>query len=272
MGMNLYIFEKIGKKLSSYNKGVHLKKQKSLYLCYTHKPRTNHAADHYNAIIDCDIPSMPLSSATSTSLTTSSSNSTQEDIAELKFTPPNITEVKDTPDGIAEVKYTPHNITEEKYTPMDIQSHDPVISLLEDSDDDLELEIIAEPPKQKKYKAKGQKSYPNLGLFRGVEPEIVDQMPWLVQGNRIFTIKCSEDYWHDKQLDGYHWKFTKSSHKGLMVLENLEHAKDILYVRTTNAQSILLNKFETPSTSRGTSRATHADHVDFMHTGSFVDM
>ena len=75
--------------------------------------------------------------------------------------------------------------------------------MLEDSDDDPEFEIIAEPPKQK-HKAKGQKSYLNLGLFSGVEPEVVDQMPWLVQGNRIFTIKCSEDYWHDKQLDGYH--------------------------------------------------------------------
>ena len=123
--------------------------------------------------------------------------------------------MKDTPDSIAEVKCTPHNITEEKYTPMDTQSHDPVISLLHDSDDDPELKIIAEPPKQKKYKAKGHKSYLNLGLFSGVEPEIVDQIPWLVQGNRIFTIKCSEDYWHDKQLDGCHWKFTKSSHKGL---------------------------------------------------------
>ena len=64
----------------------------------------------------------------------------------------------------------------------------------------------------------------------------------------------------------------KAHAKGWMVLENLEHAKDILYARTTNAQSILLNKFETPLTSRGTSRATHADHVDSMHTGSFVDV
>ena len=88
--------------------------------------------------------------------------------------------MKDTPDSIAEVKYTPPNIVEVKYTPRDTQSHDPVISFLADSDDDPEFEIIAEPPKQKKYKAKGQKSYLNLGLFSGVEPEVVDQMPWLV--------------------------------------------------------------------------------------------
>ena len=54
--------------------------------------------------------------------------------------------------------------------------------------------------------------------------------------------------------------------KGWMVLESLEPAKDILYAKTTNAQSILLNKFVTPLTSRGTSRATHADHMDSMHT------
>ena len=188
--MNLYIFEKIGNKAVIIQQRCTFQEtNKSLFLRYTHTPNTDHIADHYDAIIDSDIPFMPLSLATST---TSSNKSSQPEITEVKYTPP--------------------NITEQKYTP---QSNDEVIKLLGyTDDDDTDFEVV-EDENKKKYKGKGQKSYLNLGLFSEVEPEVVDHMPWAVQGNKIFSIRCSEDYWHDKQLDGYHWKFTKSSRKGL---------------------------------------------------------
>ena len=57
-----------------------------------------------------------------------------------------------------------------------------------------------------------------------------------------------------------------------MVLENLEHAADILFVKTTNAQSILQKMFTIQLTSRGISKATHVDHVDSMHIENSVDV
>ena len=57
-----------------------------------------------------------------------------------------------------------------------------------------------------------------------------------------------------------------------MVLENLEHAVDILFVKTTNAQSILQKMFTIQLTSRGISKATHVDHVDSTHIKNSVDV
>ena len=37
-----------------------------------------------------------------------------------------------------------------------------------------------------------------------------------------YVIKCSEDYWWDKQIDSYHWKFTKSSQVGLNGIRKFE--------------------------------------------------
>ena len=40
-------------------------------------------------------------------------------------------------------------------------------------------------------------------------------MHWDANGNSIYLIPTTEEYWHDKQLDGRHWIFTTSSKKGL---------------------------------------------------------
>ena len=60
-------------------------------------------------------------------------------------------------------------------------------------------------------KGRREKSYLNMGLFIVLQHEVVDRMPWKTIGNQIYVIKCSEDYWWDKQIDGYHWKFTEFS-------------------------------------------------------------
>ena len=94
LGMNLYIFEKIGKKAVIIQQRCTFQEtNKSLFLCYTHTPNTDHIAEHYDAIIDSDIPFMPLSSATST---TSSNESSQPEITEVHSTQHNRTEVHST--------------------------------------------------------------------------------------------------------------------------------------------------------------------------------
>ena len=54
-----------------------------------------------------------------------------------------------------------------------------------------------------------------MGPFSNVTPEVVDRMPWIPDGDHIYLIRCEEDYWHDKQIDGQPWGMTKSSHEGL---------------------------------------------------------
>ena len=63
---------------------------------------------------------------------------------------------------------------------------------------------------------KWAKSTINMSAFSNVTPEIVDRMPWIPNGDHIYIIRCEEDYWHDKQIDGHPWRMTKSSHTGLV--------------------------------------------------------
>ena len=78
-------------------------------------------------------------------------------------------------------------------------------------------EVSATPymPGSRCKRVKGSKGKLNLNLFEGMVPESVDKMPWNANGNSIYVILTTEEYWHDKQLDGRHWIFTTSSKKGL---------------------------------------------------------
>ena len=50
---------------------------------------------------------------------------------------------------------------------------------------------------------KWAKSTINMSAFSDVTPEVVDRMPWIPDGDHIYIIRCEEDYWHDKQIDGH---------------------------------------------------------------------
>ena len=63
---------------------------------------------------------------------------------------------------------------------------------------------------------KWAKSTINMSAFSNVTPEVVDRMPWIPDGDHIYIIRCEEDYWHDKQIDGHPWRMTKSSRTGLV--------------------------------------------------------
>ena len=55
-----------------------------------------------------------------------------------------------------------------------------------------------------------------MSAFSNVTPEVVDRMPWIPDGDHIYIIRCEEDYWHDKQIDGRPWQMMKSSRTGLV--------------------------------------------------------
>ena len=67
------------------------------------------------------------------------------------------------------------------------------------------------------HRRKWAKSTINMSAFSNVTPEVVDRMPWIPDGDHIYIIRCEEDYWHDKQIDGCPWQMMKSSRTGLVV-------------------------------------------------------
>ena len=50
---------------------------------------------------------------------------------------------------------------------------------------------------------KWAKSMINMSAFTNVQPQAVERIPWIPDGNHIYLIKCDEDHWHDKQIDGW---------------------------------------------------------------------
>ena len=76
-----------------------------------------------------------------------------------------------------------------------------------------EEEFIPPPAIRRRKLAK---STINMSAFSNVTPEVVDRMPWIPDGDHIYIIRCEEDYWHDKQIDGHPWGMTKSFRTGLV--------------------------------------------------------
>ena len=60
------------------------------------------------------------------------------------------------------------------------------------------------------------KKHLNMKLFKNVEPEVINKMPWNPNGNKIYIINCKEEYWHKRQCDGKFWSFSPSSRKGFV--------------------------------------------------------
>ena len=77
------------------------------------------------------------------------------------------------------------------------------------------MECTSPLPGAHRKRIKSSKGRLNLAFFSHIQPEVVDNMPWDVNGNKIYTIPTTEEFWHDKQIDGRHWTFTTSSKKGL---------------------------------------------------------
>ena len=66
---------------------------------------------------------------------------------------------------------------------------------------------VTAPPyitRNKVQKSERIKREIDLNLFEGMVPESMDKMPWDANGNSIYLVPTTEEYWHDKQLDGRH--------------------------------------------------------------------
>ena len=65
------------------------------------------------------------------------------------------------------------------------------------------------------HRRKWAKSMINMSAFTNVQPEAVERILWIPDGDHIYLIRCDEDHWHDKQINGRNWRMTKSSSEGL---------------------------------------------------------
>ena len=65
------------------------------------------------------------------------------------------------------------------------------------------------------HRRKWAKSMINMSAFMNVQPEAVERIPWISNGDHIYLIRCEEDHWHDKQINGQPWQMTKRTHEGL---------------------------------------------------------
>ena len=61
-----------------------------------------------------------------------------------------------------------------------------------------------------KKKRKCKKNKPNMHSFENVPIQKVDAIPWEIDGNSIYQLKCKEDEFIDKQRDGRLWKMSES--------------------------------------------------------------
>ena len=196
LGVHLYIYEEIG------NQAVIIQQlcafqstQKGIFLQYHHdRNDPKNLTAHYDAIVDIPCPS-------------TSHCELLEGIPMLQ-----VSCQSPTPETSSLPILTPRMQKTNYESPSTNSSHNT------DLNEHQQIgEVTAPPymPGTRHKRVKGSKGKLNLNLFEGKVPESVDKMPWDANGNSIYLIPTTEEYWHEKQLDGRHWIFTTSSKKGL---------------------------------------------------------
>ena len=72
--------------------------------------------------------------------------------------------------------------------------------------------------------------------FENVPIQKNDAIPWEIDGNSIYQLKCNEDEFIDKQRDGRWWKMSESGRVDLNGRRKLGHARVPLYATTRIVQ------------------------------------
>ena len=243
--MNLCIFENLGGKAVIIQQRSAIEKStKGLFLPFSHKPTGSCIGNHYDAIVDIKtIPFHPLVATAETTTTTSILSGTKSEPSHLhpksKQRLPNLPPLPEPelePEQQQEfqikleptepkLEFVPEEGFETKVEPTEPKPEFTIpytedSTTLESSTHQLPLilhcpeEEFIPPPAI--HRRKWAKSTINMSTFSNVTLEVVDRMPWIPDGDHIYIIRCEEDYWHDKQIDGHPWRMTKSSHTGLV--------------------------------------------------------
>ena len=242
--MNLYIFENLGGKAVIIQQRSAIEKStKGLFLQISRKPTGSCIGNHYDAIVDIKtIPFHPLVATAETTTTTSILSGTKSEPSHLhpkskQHLPnlPSFPEPELEPEQQQEFQikleptepkpeFVPEEGFETKVGPTEPKPEF-TIPNTEDSttleSSTHQLPLILHCPEEEFLppairRRKWAKSTINMSTFSNVTPEVVDRMPWIPDGDHIYIIRCEEDYWHDKQIDGHPWRMMKSSRTGLV--------------------------------------------------------
>ena len=174
------IFQKIGKLAVIIQQKCSLEDTtNTVYLKYT-RDANGDRGSHYDTIVDCPIPV----------------HAAEE--LEPNFTKPHVAEEEAQFDSTP--LSTPSTTTEES-----------IESELYKIPDILPQQSIH----QRKRPFPNARNHMDMLVFVGVQPQLMSSMQWAPDGNNIYVINTTEDYWHEKQKDGRHWQFSPSSCKGL---------------------------------------------------------
>ena len=243
--MNLYIFENMGgKTVIIQQRSAIEKSMKGLVLRFSRKPTGSGIGNHYDAIVDIEtIPFHPLVAAAETTTTTCILSGTKSEPSHLhpksKQHLPNLPplpepELEPEQQQEFQIKLEPTEpkpefVPEEGFeTKVEPTVPEPEFTIPNTEDSTTldysmhQLPLILHCPQEEFIpppairRRKWAKSTINMSTFSNVTPEVVDRMPWIPDGDHIYIIRCEEDYWHDKQIDGRPWRMTKSSCTGLV--------------------------------------------------------
>ena len=77
------------------------------------------------------------------------------------------------------------------------------------------VQDLPTPKKRGKTRKTRGRNHLDMTSFQNVPVEVMDEMPWDIDGNRIITVSCNEDFWIDCAKDGRWWRTVQSSHKDL---------------------------------------------------------
>lgn len=238
--INMYIFEK------SHDATILLKHpsrweetNRTIYLCYSRTGSHDHTTDHYDAIVDRHVPTCSqgpeenqwriVSPRKKSKIPTTLHVGSKEEGLQKNDEPDTIVISSGTTTSADEEHQLdlPSNNTNTipDKSPYDdvLKSEDQVCddeiptgnSNLSQSIEEAESNVENLRAAPKKKRKKNMKNSIDMNAFVNIEAELVDRIPWKIDGNKMYSIMCEEDYWHDLQIDGHTWKSTTSSRKDL---------------------------------------------------------
>ena len=201
---NLYIFENLGGQAVIIQQLCREETTDGIFFKYTRIPNGNHVSNHYDAIGDIELPEHPVCSNSAEIHEEHNEDGEMED-----------GEMNEKFDEENNKDQSPNSPIPSRSldSPIPSRSQDPPIpSRSQDSPIPATTQYSPIPMPRKKIKY--QRNSLNLAKFENVEMEVVEKMPWKVDGTKVFKIYCSEGHWHDAQKDLGYWVFTSSSRVG----------------------------------------------------------
>ena len=108
----------------------------------------------------------------------------------------------------------------------------------DDDDDDFPEYPEAVLP-ELRNKNKYRRCSIDLKCFVGIQPKLLEKIPWDIDGTQIITINCTKNQWVDRSKDGQWWKINTSTRKGLNGVWRIGHCKGSIICENQQCSKLL---------------------------------